>query len=53
MRHLLSMPVDTVVRTAAKVGGSPRAAMDRLRELGEQAKLYFNLLSQTRGGGSA
>ncbi|KAM0791402.1 hypothetical protein ACM66B_005863 [Microbotryomycetes sp. NB124-2] len=39
IRSLLAMPVETVVRTAKRVGGSP--GLHRFIELGEQAKRYF------------
>ncbi|GAA5919604.1 hypothetical protein JCM1841_001075 [Sporobolomyces salmonicolor] len=43
LRSLLAMPVDTVVQVSKRIGGSP--ALQRLIELGERAKEYFERLA--------
>ncbi|GAA5857904.1 hypothetical protein JCM1840_000961 [Sporobolomyces johnsonii] len=43
LRSLLAMQVDTVVQVGKRIGGSP--ALQRLIELGERAKEYFERLA--------
>ncbi|KAK4054441.1 hypothetical protein OIV83_000935 [Microbotryomycetes sp. JL201] len=45
LRNLFAMPVETVVRTAKRVGGSP--GIHRFLELGEAAKKYFTARSKS------